>query len=250
MTKLFSLALLSIISCNQIKEKYTYREVQDGRYLLKGKMTKDTVFNGEIKYYYEGKLSGIRNYKDGIANGKFINYYENGLPKAIGYEKDGLSDGETVYFSKDGRIIRKDYYYKGRLMGPQYVYDSLGKPRTFSFMNFETQEICTLRYEKDKIKLEDGKLYYHVFSKFAIADSNKIKVFFYLIKPEKIKVDYYVGYVTNGQNMSFEQIEKVNSDKLFFEQYYNEPPSGKQICVKSDLYDSLANHGQTIYGIY
>ena len=49
--------------------------------------------NGKEKIYYEnGQISSIKNYKNGVVDGEYIEYYLDGKLKLKGSYKNGLRD--------------------------------------------------------------------------------------------------------------------------------------------------------------
>lgn len=64
-------------------------------YMLDGK--KD---GPEIFYSFDGSISYIANYKDGVLNGKYTFFFKNGKSSVIGFNKNGQPIGTWSNFSR------------------------------------------------------------------------------------------------------------------------------------------------------
>lgn len=66
-------------------------------------------------------------YKDGKANGKFIQYYKSGTLEKTGFFKNGLEDGKWVYYAPYGEKIMEGFMKNGFKDGVWVWYESDGK---------------------------------------------------------------------------------------------------------------------------
>ena len=64
------------------------------------------------KYFINGKISSIQNYKNGKGNGKSISYWSNGQLYTDQKYKNGNLYGECSYYDKDGKVYEKTYCKK------------------------------------------------------------------------------------------------------------------------------------------
>ena len=108
--------LLTLFSCN----KKNKRRVIVDDVFAEGDITKDTVYNGTIKFYdtATNKLVMVANYKSGVLDGERIDYYINGNPKLkLNYE-NGKDNGELIIFDSSGNVFKKHNFYYGLRYGP------------------------------------------------------------------------------------------------------------------------------------
>ena len=56
----------------------------------------------KIKYFDNGNIHELYNYKNGIRNGKCVEYYSNGEKRVHGYFKNGKPSGVWMIWEKDG----------------------------------------------------------------------------------------------------------------------------------------------------
>lgn len=103
---------------------------------------KDFVPNGKrIKYYSDGSIRQMREYKNGLLEGKnsayypsgvldyefyctdglyqeeYIEYWESGKVKKIITYKDDAEHGETKYYNKMGVLVKVEDYWSGNFIG-------------------------------------------------------------------------------------------------------------------------------------
>ena len=95
-----------------------------------------TLFDGEcFSYFRSGKKEAVRNYKNGLLNGKFCTYQENGLVKSTGLFLDGKMTGLFTEFLEDGTFVQIEYK-DGQPLQDLYVKgDSNGNLTKFRLSN-------------------------------------------------------------------------------------------------------------------
>lgn len=239
---------ICLVACNT--NRFKYRVVSIDGITLKGKMTKDTVLDGEIKYYRDTTLIAVRHFNQGIEEGQFVNYSRTNKVEQSGYAKNGLTEGLVSVYDEKGYLIRKENYYRGRLMGSQIKYDS-NKLKSYTFLNFENNALCTFSYFDGYTTLDQGAPAFNVFSELTINGVDKIKLFCYIFQPPKFRCEYTVGTILGDNAETFSEIQKISSNDLFYE---NDFPalqdSNSHYCVKANVYDSTSRHSRLYYGIY
>lgn len=113
---MISMVAIFLISCDGDKKQ----SIKIGDELAEGFITKDTVFDGLIKFYdiNSHKLKRQCVYSNGVENGEQINYYKNGkIADKIFYENGKLNGFATV-FDSSGNILNKDFFYYDIKVGP------------------------------------------------------------------------------------------------------------------------------------
>jgi antitoxin component YwqK of YwqJK toxin-antitoxin module len=110
----------------------------------------DTIKDGEQREYYlsNGKLSYIRNYKDGNLNGLIKHYYDNGAVECS-YEfiNDKKKDGEIINFFPNGQIAAKRQVVGGKYENEAYTYYTSGKVKELLF--YKNDKLDHVIYTKD-----------------------------------------------------------------------------------------------------
>lgn len=76
------------------------------------------------KYYSNGKLKQVLNYKMGILDSTALEYYEDGVLKIRMNFKDDLLDGFYFTYFRNGADFQKEHFYHDARVGSQYIFDS------------------------------------------------------------------------------------------------------------------------------
>jgi antitoxin component YwqK of YwqJK toxin-antitoxin module len=246
-TFIFLFASISIVClhCN-IKDEYRETSINKNGYLIKGRMNKDSVFDGEIQYFLNNKLVSIRNFSRGISNGESINYFSNGEIEQSSYDFHGVTNGVSQLFDTLGNLIQTKNYFYGRLMGPQVYYDSLSAPKRYEFLNFENDVILELEYRNNKIIGHTKDLVFTRFDTLIEDNITKLNLFCYLFDPPKLKLNYSLCIINSSDNKIISEVEKINKSKIFFNKSFNLLPPGKRYCVKLQVSDSIDHFNQVI----
>lgn len=70
----------------------------------------NSIFEGEcINYFKNGKQSSVRNYKNGLLDGKFCVYKDDGLVETTGFYYNGQLSGICTTFLDDGAFVQIEY---------------------------------------------------------------------------------------------------------------------------------------------
>ena len=74
------------------------------------------IKHGWYKAYNEnGTLVSLQNFYEDELNGRLIKYYSDGQIEIIGNYKDGYKDGKWVEYHNSGNVIREYCYYNGAI---------------------------------------------------------------------------------------------------------------------------------------
>lgn len=68
-----------------------------------------------IAFNNDGKIKSFRS-ADIYHDGQTMDFHENGVIKEIGNTVKGRADGTCYYFNKEGELIRKVLYEKGKIL--------------------------------------------------------------------------------------------------------------------------------------
>ncbi len=124
------------------------------------------------RYYENGQLEEITNYKEGKEDGRWEKYYENGQIKTEGQYVEGDRDGKFIWYKKDGKIknateYKHDspfimgewrYFANGQLQSVElYQRDSLVEWKYY-YKNGQLKELR--QYHKKRIRTGEWKYYY------------------------------------------------------------------------------------------
>lgn len=193
------IALLYIIifsSCAQHK----FRRIIVDDLIAEGDISKDTVYNGDIKFYdtTSNKIVIYANYKNGKLDGKRIDYYLNGNLQHIGYWHDGKRTGIDSFYDSNGKLSCQQEYYYGLEVGSTINYKN-GKANEYYFSSFENETLFYLNYDslynKETKQLNDNRFFfYHINSFAGITTTDKSYIgkeyFIYLINPPNLNFEY------------------------------------------------------------
>src|SRR5690606_34369874 len=80
-----------------------------------------------LYFFPNGQKSSEGSYQQGQKTGKWIFYYPDGKKAQHGYYRENLPHGSWVWYYSNGQVRAEENYYKGKLEGTEFEYDSLGK---------------------------------------------------------------------------------------------------------------------------
>ena len=76
------------------------------------------AYNGKYqKWYPDGKLLEVRQYKNEERHGLCITYYRNGNKKEVTPYVNGLMHGTRIFYRLDGTVVETVQYYMGNIHG-------------------------------------------------------------------------------------------------------------------------------------
>jgi hypothetical protein len=217
-------------------------------YTLVGNIDKDTVLNGTIDYYNKnGILVSKADFTNGVANGPSINYYLSGAKKNESRFFYGREIGNSYSFdSITGNISYKNYYYYGKLIGPNYTYYPNGKIQEFYFLNFEEENIFSSSYDSlGNVKNMTNAYFQMHVSDVMANDSKKSNLFLYNLQPPRFLFEYNVCVEDSNRKILY-TLDSVQKEVVFIEKLLPEIPVGNKYCIVLNITDSAKNKKHTL----
>jgi antitoxin component YwqK of YwqJK toxin-antitoxin module len=149
MHRLFYLMVAFMIACKSNNVK----SIIQGENIVEGNITRDTIFNGPIKFYnkHTNKLVAEGVYVNGQKNGEYKQFYENGGINEVLYYKNDKENGVAKIYDEKGHIISEEFYYYGLRMGDaiEYKNESL---KSFAFFSLDNSRLLYFEYDSLKGK--------------------------------------------------------------------------------------------------
>ncbi len=129
------LASIIILSCETVpSECVDLKFYSDIIYPDEGIQEKNITLKDSVKYtgrcsrfYENGKLSSIQQFKDGKDHGQWKFYHPNGNLETIGKFRNGLRHGQWKYFYENGQTYQIAQYKLGAKHGIWKVYEEDGE---------------------------------------------------------------------------------------------------------------------------
>ena len=160
-----------------------------------GDISKDTVFNGLIRFYdtTHNRLVMVTSYKNGVLDGPRTDYYKNGRPETkINYE-NGKINGELIVYDTTGKITEKQNYYYDLVTGPSQSFKN-GKISNYAFYSLDNELLFTLDYDKPKKieKINNNSYFFWSINKYTTTTSPDPlnELFIYLPNPPLLNLRY------------------------------------------------------------
>lgn len=194
-TKPFILSAILILSLICSCSKTNKRRVLVEDVYAEGDISKDTVFNGLIRFYdtSHNRLVMVASYKNGVLDGPRTDYYKNGRPETkIKYE-NGKINGELIVYDTTGKITEKQNYYYDLLTGPSQSFKN-GKISNYAFYSLDNELLFTLDYDKTKKieKINNKSYFFWSINKYTTTTSPDPlnELFIYLPNPPLLNLRY------------------------------------------------------------
>jgi antitoxin component YwqK of YwqJK toxin-antitoxin module len=228
--------------------KENYRKIQVGKYTLVGDINKDSILNGIISYYNKDDvLVSKMGFINSIQMGPFINYYTNGTKKNETQFFYGKENGNSFsYDSITGNIAYKNYYYYGKLIGPNFLYYANGKIQEYYFSNFEEENIFSCSYDSlGKVENMTNAFFTMNVTDVMINDKKESNLFLYNLQPPNFLFEYKIC-VEDANRKIIYALDSVSKEKVFFERVLPEISKENKYCIVLNITDSLSNKKQTL----
>ena len=103
-------------------EEITIDDLVEREGLIYKKFT-EVPFTGKTT----GQIQG--SFKDGVADGPWVEYWDNGQLQSKIFFKNGEKEGPSVWYYDDGQVWQKGDYKNGKAKGPWVVYHDNGQLR-------------------------------------------------------------------------------------------------------------------------
>lgn len=131
------------------------------QYGIDGKLVAENNYNaGKLEgvtktFYPDGKtVATVKNYRNGVLEGKVFEYYENGNKKTEASYKEGILNGTLKKYSMAETLISSAQYSDGKLDGLYKEYFVTGKPKKeIEYYNGLKEGFCR-EYSSDGILKE------------------------------------------------------------------------------------------------
>jgi hypothetical protein len=226
------------------------QRIKGEKFDMVGVFVKDKVPDGLIKYFKPNSdtLVSTSKYINGILNGNTVNYYRNKVVQVQLY-MNGVKDGYTyIYDTTKNFLCEKDFYFKGRRIGPSYTLNEMGEVLSFDFTDFENKIVYKVSQDSTgnyhAYKIED--LVTLNASEELDAPNDKIRVFFYLIYPPKATTTYKIAYFNKSDSI----VKSINVSNrpidLYFDELVDSPSQDQKLALVVSRYDSILQKQQSV----
>lgn len=208
--------LVIVTGCTSAKKRVTIDDV-----VAEGDISKDTVYNGLIKFYNINthQLTQTINYKEGIMDGERIDFYPNGKRKLELAYQNGKINGEIKHYDSTGEISEIQYIYHSLRVGPTTSYKNK-EIVEYSFHSLENKELFYINYDSIKGKnhedLNEGVFFFFNYNNYHTSrDSTpKTELFIYLPNPPVLNFNYSLCIIDSNYN-TIQNIKKFSSENIW-----------------------------------
>jgi hypothetical protein len=216
----FAVLLLTqfIIGCQQ---KNIRSVIIDNNVRAEGNITKDTLYDGLIKFYdvNSNKLIQECTYIHGVENGHSIYYYKTGKISAKSFFENGKQNGYSLFYDIDGKLISKDFFYHGIRAGSssKYSNNSISK---YWFYSLDNKLLFYISYDsltsrKRITELQERFFFYNEreYSDLAFNEISKPKKEFFIYTPNPPKYNFrYSLVLTDNKYKKVTEVEKFSTE--------------------------------------
>lgn len=223
-----SFVLISVlfISCNS-KEGVENNSVLKKTYYDNGKIKTeewfkdDTIKHGIFKKYYEdGTLGQIVNYKNNQREGEEKSYYPNGVLEYSAYNKNNKSDSVAVWYHENGNIAGKYNYLKGVFFGDQFKYDLEGGITSYYFNNIEGFTLFERYYNNGKILKDSGSPFFLVYNKNELLLNEQFESILYIAIPPNCSYKLGINEYKNKSKVTLGGLRKNYKRNYYAHTFY------------------------------
>jgi antitoxin component YwqK of YwqJK toxin-antitoxin module len=214
--RIIFLCILLLFVATSCKNKNITRIITRDYLIAEGKISKDTIFDGVIRFYdlHTRKLRFKATYDDGILNGEKIDYYSDGKIYAIQNYVEGKLNGDVKFLSRKGAQINIQHYYFNLPVGARIKFTD-GKIATYDFYSLDGTDLLSINYDSLKGRkitdFQEAFFFYHI-NDFGILNGTDSTVqndlFIYLPQPPKLKFEYSLVQIDN-------QYKVISEEKKF-----------------------------------
>jgi hypothetical protein len=233
------------------------KSIIQGENIVEGNITRDTIFNGPIKFYnkHTNKLVAEGVYVNGQKNGEYKQFYNGGINEVL-YYKDDKENGVAKIYDEKGHIISEEFYYYGLRMGNaiEYKNESL---KSFAFFSLDNSRL--LYFEYDSLKGKHLPDLVKGFFFFTAAD------YFERIGDTLLKKTEYFLYTPNppmqGFNYSLVKVDKTYKILSTILEFDNNQPWSKfdlnlnldspnaMYAIKLRIIDTINKNNVTLFKV-
>lgn len=251
MFKAYYLILFLILySCTK-KEK----SVKFFQYKAVGNISRDTVFNGVIKFYdtSSNQLACEGTYNEGKLEGLYKEYYIHGpISEIRNYEKNKLN-GEIKQFDSAGKLIRQEYYYYDLRVGPCINYKN-DVPDKYTFLSLDNTPLLEIDYNLAKSKMITQVISdFFFFHKSEYSDairgdlsSQKNELFIYTPDPPNYNFRYSIVLLDSLKNIK-KEVQNFNSKQPWSTFQFDPSLNSDFYAIRLLVKDSIAGGDITMF---
>lgn len=249
-----SITLFLLISCRD----NSLKEIRGDNFLAIGHFEKDSIYNGEVKFYSINKniLYSVCNYTNGILNGERKEYQSNGTISSITNYKDGLLNGYFTTFDEHGKKLKKEYYYYDIKVGHEFTFseDTLLK---YSFSELTGKTLLELDYNNccinldktDKFSINSQKI---VSTNYGFKQ-NETEYLLYLPNPPKFEFKYSLSLLDTVKKIIVKDVRVFPTDSIWAKfsisdsSKYQNAKDGLTYVIKLNINYTISNKSTHYY---
>jgi hypothetical protein len=210
--------LVLLFSCKD--DPYTYKSIQiDKELRAEGLISKDTAFNGLIKFYNvpTGHIVKQCYYKDDTLTGQQVVFFNNGKIANIQNFDNGRRNGLFKYYDSTGNLVKEENYYFDLREGSVIKYKE-NKPDEYIFLSLDEKPLLSFSYDhllNKKITEEISQFFFFSYNDFIDmgVDSVKSKRDYLLYTPHPPKYNFQYSLVNIDSAYQIkEELKRFNQD--------------------------------------
>jgi antitoxin component YwqK of YwqJK toxin-antitoxin module len=200
--------------------------VIEGHKKIVAEIDADGQFNGLVRAYNEstGVLISEIEYKHGVKNGQQKYYYNNGRISVEDSIVMGKINGFVTFYTLNGKIEKKEFYYYGLLVGPRISFNSVGGVKAYWFYSLDGECLMYLNYDslnsQPLSKRVDRVIFARSSKSYAITTEGdgKMEKEYFIYKPSPPGYNFRYELVLTDSNYSkVEVIKALNEDGIWEE---------------------------------
>lgn len=250
----YFIILLFSIGC----DKNSQKSIVLNKERVEGDISKDTVFNGEIKFYdlKTNKLVSKCNYINGKLFGDRKDYYLNGNLSLHSFYEGGKLLGSSNIYNTSGILEKKEYYYYDIQVGESISYKK-GEIAEYYFYSLDGSLLFWLNYDSINGKriTDLQSNYFFIKDKEyseVVADGNRTRAKeFFIYTPNPPKYNFKYSLVTTDSTFKkINIIREFDGNKPWSEfniENFDKPNRNLEYAIKLSIYDSIAGGDIIMY---
>jgi hypothetical protein len=233
--------LIMLISCKK-------QETEKNEYYPDGKLWRKTVYSSVkdkdknfhlYEFYENGIIKNLRNYENGIMQGKCLNYYDNGNIRSVFYYDKGKLNSTGRYYNENGKLTDKGLFINDSMVvKEEFIYNgNILQLNVFSKKNENFEQTGYLLYDYNGRFGLDNSFYYITSSldSVRLGDSLKINLNFITHNTKGARLALSLGEL--DENLEFVGKDKTYlSDSLALAFYYTPTRIGYNQILGKLLY--------------
>ena len=242
------------VGCNS----NNFRSITDGENLVEGNISRDSIYNGLIKFYNKKTKKKIAecHYLNGLKDGEYKQFNENGIVTADLFYKDGKENGVAKLYDDKGNILLEDFYYYGLRTGNSVTYEN-DLLKSYSFYSLDNKLLLNFDYDSLRAKkLPDlvKNFYYYssnnYLKRFDDTLLNRVEYFLYTPNPPKQEFNYSLVKVDKNFTV-LSTIMEFDKTKPWakFQNDGNWDTTNGDIAIKLRIIDAINKNNITMFKV-